>query len=101
MRVEIDEYIDNLAAKYLVESLGAAPKDNEALFTRIRVKKFLNPEFEIKQDETDGELVLVLKIGEPEFKEKDSLIEKFYINEWKKAYEKAIADIVAIRFSDL
>ncbi len=100
MKVKIDENIDNLAAKYLVESLGTVPKDNEALFTRVRVKKILNPEFEIKNDEAYGEPVLVLKTGEPEFKEKDSLIEKFYINEWKKSYEKAIADIVTIRFSE-
>lgn len=98
MNVEISEYIQNLAAQYLAEALGEVPKDSEALFTGFRVKKSLKVEAEVSKDSENGETVILLDMGDVEFKEKDTLLDKFYLNEWKKAYTKAIVKEIGVRF---
>ena len=92
--------MDDLAAKYLVESLKTVPKDNEALFTRIRVKKMLNPEVSMKNIEKNGDIIIDFKINEVPYKENTNILEQFYINEWKKAYERAIIETVSNRISN-
>lgn len=98
MKIEISEYIQNLAAEYLVESLGEAPTDSEALFAEIRVKKSIVAGAEVTQDTESGETAVALDISDIEYKQKDTLLDKFYINEWKKAYTKAIIKEMGVRF---
>lgn len=98
MKIEINEYIESLASEFLVEELGEVPKDSESLFMGFRVKKAIQAEAEVTEDPKSGEIIVDLDISDIEYKEKDSLLEKFYINEWKKAYTKAIIKEIGIRF---
>ena len=95
--IVINEYIEDLASKYFVESVGTVPKDNEALFTRMRVKKNLTPSAFIDCSEEEGRISVSLEMGETGLKDKDSLLEKFYIIEWEKAYKKAVLREIMLR----
>ncbi|MBR6700924.1 MAG: hypothetical protein IKL72_04260 [Firmicutes bacterium] len=99
VRIEITEYIDDLASNFFAESIGTVPKDNEALFTRMRVKKNIGSEAEVAWDEESLDIKVTLKPGETCIKEKDSLLEKFYIIEWEKAYKKAVLREILLRIA--
>ena len=99
IEITVDEYIDRLAAEYLGESLGTVPKDNEALFTRMRIKRQIKPEAVIETDGDTGEMKIKVELGDPGFNEKDSLLEKLYIKEWEKAYTKAVMREIMLRIA--
>ena len=98
VRIEITEYIDDLASNYFAESIGTVPKDNEALFTRMRVKRNLEPAAKISVDEK-GDIKVAVNMGETVLKAKDSLPKKFYITEWDKAYKKAVTREIMLRIA--
>lgn len=99
VEIKIDEYIDNMAAEYITESLGTVPKDNEALFTRMRMKRQMKPEALIEPDESTGELKIKVVLGDAGYNRKDSLLEKLYINEWEKAYTRAVIREIMLRIA--
>lgn len=99
IELKITEYIDDLASKYFVESVGTIPKDNEALFTRMRVKKSIEPIVELNISEEKSNIEVSLKTSEISLKDKDSILEKFYITEWEKAYKKAVLREIMLRIA--
>lgn len=98
MKITIDEITDNLAGKKFVESLGFAPKENEALFTRMRVKKYFETDADVIEI-NDNEIVLELKNSKPLNNAKDGMLEIFFINEWEKAYSEAISEVLSVRIA--
>lgn len=100
MEIEITEYIDNLAARNFVELVGTVPKDNEALFTRMRMKRQLLPRAQLHCDSEKRAVRCRLKLGDLKENKKDSLLEKYYLNRWEEAYLRAILQEIRIRISE-
>ncbi len=98
MKIIIDEITDNLAGKKFVESLGFAPKENEALFTRMRVKRYFETEAEVVED-NEEEIILELNNEKPLNTAKDGLLESYFVNEWIKAYSDAISEVLSVRMA--